>query len=97
VPKPVADPNAFNEAAAKTRLSQANGVLVICQKGSGVSGPGTASVTFSPDGTVSAVSIDPPYAGTKEGDCAAGQFRRAKVNAFTGAPQTVRHSFEVPK
>jgi serine/threonine protein kinase len=97
VPKPTADPNAFNEGAAKTRLAQANGVLVICQKGSGVSGPGTASVTFGTDGTVSAVAIDPPYAGTKEGDCAAAQFRRAKVNAFTGSPQTVRHSFEVPK
>jgi hypothetical protein len=97
VPKPAVDPNAFNEGAAKTRLAQANGVLVICQKGSGVSGPGSASVTFAPDGTVSAVSIDPPYAGTKEGDCAAAQFRRAKVSAFTGAPQTVRHSFEVPK
>jgi hypothetical protein len=97
VPKPVADPNAFNEAAAKTRLAQANGVLVICQKGSGVSGPGHASVTFANDGSVSAVAMDPPYAGTKEGDCAAAQFRRAKVSAFTGAPQTIRHSFEVPK
>ncbi|MDB5219857.1 MAG: serine/threonine protein kinase [Myxococcaceae bacterium] len=97
MPKPAADPNAFNEGAAKTRLAQANGVLVICQKGSGVSGPGSASVTFAPDGSVSAVSVDPPYAGTKEGDCAAAQFRRAKVGAFTGSPQTVRHSFEVPK
>ena len=43
------------------------------------------------------IPIDPPYAGTKEGDCASAQFRRAKVSAFTGAPQTVRHSFEVPK
>ena len=97
VPKPTADPNAFNEGAAKTRLAQANGVLVICQKASGVTGPGTASVTFAPDGSVSAVAVDAPYAGTKEGDCAAAQFRRAKVNAFTGSPQTVRHSFEVPK
>jgi hypothetical protein len=96
--KPTADPNAFNEGAARTRLSQANGVLVICgNKGGGVSGPGNASVTFASDGSVSAVSLDPPYAGTKEGDCAAGQFRRAKITPFTGAPQTVRHSFDVPK
>jgi serine/threonine-protein kinase len=95
-PKPAADPNAFNEGAARTRLAQANGVLVICNKG-GVSGPGSASVTFANDGTVASVSVDAPYAGTKEGDCAAAQFRRAKVNPFTGAPQTVRHSFEVPK
>ena len=40
---------------------------------------------------------DPPFAGTKEGDCVASQFRRVKVNAFIGSPQTVRTPFEVPK
>ncbi|AKU99259.1 serine/threonine protein kinase [Labilithrix luteola] len=93
---PAADPNAWNEANARSRLATANGVLVICKKGN-VTGPGTASVTFGTDGTVTNVTIDPPYAGTKEGDCAAGQFRRVKVNPFVGSPQTVRHSFDVPK
>jgi len=96
-PKPAADPNAWNESAARSRLGIANGVLVICKKEGGVTGPGNASVTFSPDGTVASVSLDPPYAGTKEGDCVAAQLRRAKVNPYNGGAQTVRHAFEVPK
>jgi serine/threonine-protein kinase len=96
-PKPSADPNAFNESAARTRLSQANGVLVICRKDGTVSGTGTALVTFSSDGSVTSVVVEPPYAGTKEGDCAAAQFRRAKISAFVGDPKIIRHSFEVPK
>jgi hypothetical protein len=95
-PKPTADPNAFNESAARTRLSQANGVLVICHKEGGVTGAGTALVTFASDGSVASVVVQPPYAGTKEGDCAAKQFQRAKITAFTGDPKTVKHSFEVP-
>jgi len=43
------------------------------------------------------VNIDPPFAGTKEGDCVASQFRRVKTNSFVGTPQAVRFSFEVPK
>ena len=95
--KPAADPNAFSEPTARAKLGQANGILVICKKEGGVTGPGNASVTFGPDGSVSGVAVDPPYAGTKEGDCVASAFRRAKVSPFTGTPQTVRHSFEVPK
>ncbi|HSO34074.1 MAG TPA: hypothetical protein VLT33_16180, partial [Labilithrix sp.] len=96
-PKPTADPNAFSESAARAKLSQANGVLAFCHKEGGVTGNGSASVTFGPDGSVAGVAIDPPYAGTKEGECVASQFRRVKVTPFTGAPQTVRTQFEVPK
>jgi len=96
VPVPT-NPNAFNEANARARLATANGVLIACKQPGGVTGPGSAAVTFGPDGTVTAISVDSPYAGTKEGECAAGQFRRVRVNAFEGSPQTVVHSFEVPK
>jgi hypothetical protein len=94
---PAVDPNAWNEGAARARLAQANGVLVFCKKPDEPTGPGSASVTFSPEGTVSSVTLDPPYAGTKAGDCVAGQFKRAKVNAFQGSSQTIKHSFDVPK
>lgn len=90
------DPNAFDEAGARQRLSAANSVLVICKHG-GASGPGKASVTFGPDGTVTAVSLAPPYEGTKEGTCAVNQFRRVKIRPFTGAPHTLQHTFEIPK
>ena len=91
------DPNAWNESAARARLAQANGVLAFCKKEGGVTGPGTAMITFGSDGAVSAVMVEAPYAGTKEGDCVAGQFRRQKVNPFQGSPQTIKHSFEIPK
>ena len=91
------DPNAFSESAARSRLATANGVLSFCKKEGGVTGSGNASITFANDGSVAGVALDPPFAGTKEGDCVSAQFRRAKVSPFTGPPQTVRHGFEVPK
>jgi hypothetical protein len=94
---PAVDPNAFSESAARSKLGQANSVLVFCKRTGGVTGPGTASVTFNPDGSVGNVAMDPPYAGTPAGECVAGQFRRTKVSAFHGSPQTLKHSFEVPK
>jgi hypothetical protein len=94
---PAVDPNAWNESAARARLGQANGVLVFCKKPDEPTGPGSASVTFAPDGTVASVTLDPPYAGTKAGECVAGQFKRAKVNSFQGGSQTIKHNFEVPK
>jgi serine/threonine protein kinase len=93
---PPADPNAFNESLARSRLGQANGVLLFCNK-NGLTGPGTASVTFNPDGTVGAVALDAPYAGTPAGTCVSGQFKRTKVTPFQGSPQTLKHSFDVPK
>ncbi len=91
------DATAFSESAARSRLTQANGVLAFCKKAGGISGPGTAVVTFSADGTALSVSVEPPYAGTKEGECVASQFRRAKIAPFDGPSQTLRHAFEVPK
>jgi hypothetical protein len=94
---PPPDPNAFNEPVARSRLGQANGVLVFCKKEGGVTGPGTALITWNTDGTVSGVILDPPYAGTPTGDCVSGQFKRSKINSFQGSPQALKHSFEVPK
>ncbi len=91
-----ADSSEFNEPAARARLNQANGVLAFCKKGE-TSGPGVASVTFGTEGTVTNVVLEPPYAGTREGDCVIGQFKRQKVAPFRGLPQTLRHSFSVPK
>jgi len=93
-PKPVANPN---EKDARARLAMANGVLAACKQPGGTSGTGTANVTFGPDGNVIGVFVNPPYGGTKEGDCVAGQFRRVKVNPFDGGPMTINnHSFSIP-
>jgi len=90
------DPNAFDKAKARARLETANGVLVACKQPGGATGPGYANVTFGSDGSVTSVAVEPPYGGTKEGDCVASQFRRVKVNSFEGAPQNIRHSFSIP-
>ena len=95
--EPAADPNAFNEGAARSKLSQANSVLVFCKKADGVTGPGTASVTFGSDGAVTEVKMQPPYAGTPAGECVAGQYRRTKVSPFQGSPRTITQQFDVPK
>lgn len=94
---PPPDPNAWNESAARARLNQANGILAFCKKEGGVTGPGSAAVTFGNDGNVTGVAMDPPYTGTPSGDCVAGHFKRTKVNPFQGSPQTIKHTFEVPK
>jgi serine/threonine protein kinase len=94
---PPPDPNAFNESNARARLALANGILVFCKKPGGIVGPGTATVTFANDGSVSAVSMDPPYEGTPAGECVSGHFKRTKVNPFLGSPRSIKHSFEVPK
>jgi len=91
------DPHAFNETLAKQRLSIVNGVLVFCKRSGGITGPGNAQVTFGSDGGVVRVVIEPPYVGTKEGECIDKQFRRAKVAPFSGMPQTVYYTFEIPR
>jgi len=95
-PEPV-DPRAWNESAARARLSQANGAMAFCRQADNPGGAGSATVTFAPEGNVASVALDPPYAGTKTGDCVAGQFKRAKLNPFDGPSRTLKHSFEVPK
>lgn len=91
------DPYAFDEKAARARLSQANGVLSACTFDGSVTGPGKALVTFAMDGTVASVALDAPFVGTKQGECATRQFQRAKVSPFTGGPRTVKHAFDIPK
>jgi hypothetical protein len=89
------DPDAFNEPAARSTLSGA--AVAFCKKEGGVTGPGTATVTFNPDGSVASVTMDAPYAGTPTGDCVKGLFQRSKTRPWKGSPQSVKTSFDVPK
>ena len=93
---PPLDPDAFDEAAARAALRNANGVLAFCKRG-GTSGPGYATVTFAPSGAVTSVVIAQPYAGTPEGACVEGQFKRVSTKKFVGAPKSLTHAFSVPK
>jgi hypothetical protein len=91
------DPNAFSESAARSALAGPNGVVAFCKKADGPTGPGSATITFNPDGSVASVAMDPPYAGTPTGDCIKGQLQRAKTKSFQGSPQSVKDSFTIPK
>lgn len=97
-PGDVDDPYAgFDARSAKRKLEVQNGVLAFCKSKGGLSGPGTATVTFQPTGAVSRVDVEPPYAGTSEGKCIAGQFSRVKIAPYTGSPATLKHGFTLPK
>ena len=76
--------------------SRALGVNVSsCKRGDGPTGAGHVKVTFQPSGSVSAVDVDAPYAGTATGACVAQRYRGASVPAFAGGPLSVGKSFAI--
>jgi hypothetical protein len=98
---PTTDPsgaaNGFNAAAGKAALDKMAGVLASCKEENGVSGPGGATVSFTNEGAVASVALDPPYEGTTEGACVARLLSRAKTAPFPGPLGRVRYSFVIPK
>jgi eukaryotic-like serine/threonine-protein kinase len=88
--------NVFNAKNATLALDHQNAVLIVCKKGE-VGGPGKADVSFAPSGAVTQVTVQPPYAGTKEGTCVATQLRQAKMAPFEGPGGSVNYAFTVPK
>jgi hypothetical protein len=69
--------------------------LAGCKRADGPTGAGHLKVTFQPSGSVSAVDVEAPYAGTAEGACIAQRLRGASVPAFAGGPLTVGKSFTI--
>lgn len=84
----------FNVGAAKSALAAAAGQAASCKKGD-QGGSGKATVTFSPSGLASSVTIS-GISGFAS-NCVNGLFRRARVPAFTGAPVTVSKGFKIPE
>ena len=93
---PPGERGSFNRGAATSALASAARRAAGCKGDDGPTGPGRATVTFSPDGPVSSVSVAPPFAGTSVGDCVATSYRNAQVPAFTGSSVTLPHSFRIP-
>jgi hypothetical protein len=56
-----------------------------------------ATVTFGNDGTVSNVSIGPPFTGTPAASCVAEALSAAHVPAFAGRPGVFVYQFFVGK
>ena len=81
---------------AQKKLEAQNKVLVFCRR-DGVTGRGTATVTFAPSGRVTGVVLDPPYAGTAEGSCVIRKFQSVRVPPYTGGPAHLKHAFSIPK
>jgi hypothetical protein len=85
-------PPPFDRLAA----SRALGINVTsCKRGEGPTGPGHVKVTFQPGGSVSAVDVDAPYAGTATGACVAQRYRGASVPPFAGGPLSVGKTFVI--
>jgi hypothetical protein len=86
----------FDKATAAAALGRAAGMVGVCSRPGGDTGPGKALITIGPNGRVQNVSVQGKFAGTAVGDCIATQFRGVKVPAFTGDAVTVGKSFVVP-
>jgi hypothetical protein len=82
----------FDRAAAARAL----GINVSsCKRADGPTGAGHVKVTFQPSGSVSAVDVEAPYAGTATGACVAQRYRAASVPAFAGGPLSVGKTFAI--
>ena len=89
---PRTSPQAFDRPAAARAL----GISVSsCKRTDGPTGAGHVKVTFQPSGSVSAVEVEAPYAGTATGACIAQRYRGATVPAFTGGPLAVGKTFAI--
>ncbi len=87
----------IDAAAARAALAPAAATAKTCRgQGTPPSPQGHAAVTFSPSGSVSAVSISQSYMGTALGTCSLSHYRNARVPPFEGEPTTVNSSFEIP-
>jgi eukaryotic-like serine/threonine-protein kinase len=84
----------FDRAAAQAALGRAAGMVGMCHRPGGDSGPGKVLVTFGPNGraqNVTVQGISGPVA-----DCVATQFRNTKIAPFSGDPVTVGKGFVIP-
>jgi serine/threonine-protein kinase len=83
----------LNLAQASARLRGASEMAKLCRRPGAQTGPGKVQVTFDPSGSVTAVEVMPPYAGTGAGACVAQKFRSVKVPPFSGSPTTLQKGF----
>lgn len=102
VPASPAPPGAFDRAAASAALASVE--LNPCQIRLLATAParaqptGHVTITFSPDGTVSAAEVDDgPLVDNPIGACVAARYRKVVVPAFTGAPVRVGKSFAIER
>lgn len=88
--------NAFDRGAAVAALGLASSAASTCVAARTRSRTALVQVTFSPNGEVSSVKVEPPFEGTPEGRCIADKFRAARVPPFDGPIVVVRKPVTVP-
>ncbi len=83
---------AFDREAAALAIGSVD--LQKCRATNAEKGEGHVMITFTPAGAASSATIDKgPWVGTPVAKCFAGQFKKAKIPAFSGEPVTVGKSF----
>ncbi|MEO6600117.1 MAG: hypothetical protein ABIQ16_09615, partial [Polyangiaceae bacterium] len=94
---PPGERSRLSRGAAIAALGSAASAATACKRPNGPTGPGTANVTFSPDGPVKSVTVSVPFAGTAVGQCVVSVFRAAHVPPFSGSSITLPKSFQIPQ
>jgi serine/threonine-protein kinase len=89
-------PLGIDRSAANSALASAAAAARSCRtQGQAPSPSGRAAVTFSPDGSVSAVSISQNFMGTPIGNCVIAHYRSARAPSFVGDATTLFSSFDM--
>jgi len=82
---------------AYAKLAVAKNAAAFCKAEEGEPhGTGKVALVLSPDGVVTAVSLERRFLNTKVGVCVDRAFRKVTVQPFEGNPRTVIWSFAVP-
>jgi len=82
---------------AAATLSSAASFASACRPADGPTGTGVVRVSYNNDGSVNAVDVARPFAGTVTGSCVKMAPRRAKIPAFEGYPTTLTQSCTIPE
>jgi len=89
-------PTGIDPTAANNALASAAAASRACRSyGAPPSAKGRAAVTFSPDGSVAAVSISQNFIGTPIGNCVMGHYRNMRVPPYSGDATTLFSSFDM--
>jgi hypothetical protein len=89
-------PLGIDRSAANAALATAAAGARACRtQGQAPSPTGRAAVTFSPDGSVTAVSISQNFMGTPIGNCVIAHYRAARAPSFVGDATTLFSSFNM--
>lgn len=86
----------FNKRVALAALAKVGKDLSVCRRHNGLWGIGGATVYFANDGTISKLTMGPPFRAAPEGTCVTEQLMTAKIEPFAGPAPAVVYTFVVP-